>query len=171
MLIINIILYKKLIKLNLKKNIYLYIIMDYKKLYLEYKQKYLMSQKYLMEGGAQTQDGINRGTKYLAEESTYLEQLLLELNNTPYTIYNSDDDMANINGKSMGQKPKNLLRQTIESSPPLDEFHNKTLQLKYLFINETTLEDLGNCDEFFKGLIAEDPQVYEKKFLTISYNP
>jgi hypothetical protein len=150
--------------------------MDYKKLYLEYKQKYLMSQKYLMEGGAQTQtqEDITEGTKYLTEESTHLKELLLELNKTSYTVFNDDENMKDINGNQMGLKNwgrrvSNTVRMK-DDGVPQNNFHYKALQLKYLFINRTTLEDLGNCDEFFENLIAEDPQVYEKKFFTISYD-
>lgn len=145
--------------------------MDYKKLYLEYKQKYLMSQKYLMGGAAKTteNESISAAVEFL-QNSPALLQLLVQLNHEPYTVFDNESTMQNINGKSMGKKP-NMLQRTYTKPEPVDAFHSKSLQLKYTFINRTTLEDYGKCDESFENLIDDASTVHEKKLFTISYNP
>ena len=118
--------------------------MDYKKLYLEYKQKYLMSQKYLMGGTV---------TPSLA--STF-ESLTRTLNTTSYEYFDNSQEIHKMNGRGAGVTP-------------LFDGHKKDLNLKYTFINNTTLEELAKSDTYLNKLKDIGHNIHEKKLFVISY--
>jgi hypothetical protein len=132
--------------------------MDYKKLYLEYKQKYLMSQKYLMGGGfpertvADMQES-RRNTNFnknIKELINYLHEASFEdLNN--YTI------IKEANGYTKGMVWDSQTN------------HPRKVEIKYSYINKKTLEDLGKCDTFFNNL-KYDFDIYQKKMFILSFD-
>ena len=149
--------------------------MDYKKLYLEYKQKYLMSQKYLMGGSArnfwkkksEAKTAPPSSNEDFAKDiisTSNIKQLLAQLKGTPFTIYNNPDDIKKINGMGMGYWEK-FLQEGRQDSP-----HEKLLQLKYSFINKTTLEELAKYDTSFDDLVDRNSSVKQKKLLVLTYN-